>query len=64
MNEQRNMRLRTAAKNKNVNLWEVAERFGVNDATFSRWLRQEFTPEKMREALKIIDDIASAKNRG
>ncbi len=53
----RNVDLRTAARDNGVYLWELAERMGVTDATFSRQLRREFTKEQRERALKAIEDI-------
>ena len=58
-----NERIRNAAKEKNVYLWEVAKRFGVNDVTFSKWLREEFTESATEAALRFIDDIAASRQQ-
>lgn len=59
-----NETIRAAAKKHNVRLWEIAERFGVSDATFSRWMRQEFAPQRRKLALKYIYEIAKEKREG
>lgn len=59
-----NLKLRNTAREKNVNLWEVAEKFNVADTTFARWLRHEFEPDRERQALQFIDEIAKERNIG
>ena len=62
--EMTNGRLRQAAEEKRVPLWKVAEKFGVTDSHFSRWLRREFSEERMKQALQYIDDIADSRQQG
>ena len=42
----KNVKIREAAKQTGVYLWEIAERFGCNDGNFSRKLRRELAAEK------------------
>lgn len=56
-----NEQIRKAANEKGVNLWEIAERFGVNDTTFSRWMRKDFLPDRRDQALKFVDEIAAER---
>lgn len=55
--------IRSTAEKQGVKLWQIAERFGVEDATFSRWLRREFEPGKRKQALAFIKDIAAESKR-
>lgn len=50
--------IRTAAKEKGVYLWEVAEELGILDAALSRKLRHELPEAEKSNMLKIIDGIA------
>lgn len=59
-----NEKIRISAEKNGVRLWEIAERFGVEDATFSRWLRREFSPERRKQALLFIRDIAEEHKQG
>ncbi len=59
----KNERIKQYAKQKEVCMWELAERFGVADNTFSRRLRVEFTPEETEQALRYIDEIAASRER-
>lgn len=53
----RNMDVREAIQASGFNHWLVAERIGVNDTTFSRWLRQELSPEKKQKILQAIEEL-------
>lgn len=50
-----NERIRQAAVNSGVKLWQIAARWGCNDGNFSRKLRHQFTQEDEFRALEIID---------
>jgi hypothetical protein len=52
-----NKRIRQAARESGVKLWQVAERWGCNDGNFSRKLRREFTPTDISRALEIIEGL-------
>ena len=53
-----NREIREIAKASGVRLWEVGLALGVNDTTFSKWMRKEFTPTFKDEVLHIIEEIA------
>ena len=57
----RNNDLKIYALNKGVRLWQVAEKFGITDAAFSRKLRKEFSKEDAEKFKTFVDEIA---NRG
>lgn len=52
--------LRDAAKANGVKLWQIAERVGVAEATFSRKLRHELPEQERQNILSIIDELAQA----
>ena len=52
-----NERIRQAARECGVKLWQVAERWGCNDGNFSRKLRKEFSFCDTQRALKIISEL-------
>lgn len=56
-----NIKIRVAAKDNGVCLWEVAEVLGIPDASFSRKLRRELPEQKQKEILNIIADIADKR---
>lgn len=49
-----NIEIREAAKNASVPLWKVARFFGVTDSTFSKKMREEFSPADKEKALNFI----------
>lgn len=56
-----NEHIKSHAKDRGVKLWEVAYRYGITDATFSRKLRRELSTEEQKKILKIIDELAKEK---
>ena len=56
-----NLRIRQAAKEKHVRLWEVAEYLGMNDGNFSRKLRRELPVDETKNILAVIDSIHAQK---
>ena len=52
-----NEQIRHAAHSNGVKLWQIAARWGCNDANFSRKLRREFLPSDMSRALGIIEEL-------
>ena len=57
----KNVKIREAAKQAGVYLWEIAERFGCNDGNFSRKLRRELPEDEQRRILGIIAELAAEK---
>ena len=58
-----NQDIRTAAKEKNVKLWEISDRLGINDGNFSRKLRHELSDAEKARVFEIIEDIAARKEK-
>ncbi len=56
-----NKEIKTRAKEKGVFLWEVADKIGMIDTSFSRKLRKELPTAEKQRIFKIIDDIAAEK---
>lgn len=56
-----NQKVRQAAKAADVKLWEIAERLGITDSTFSRKLRREFTTDEQARVLEIIAILGKEK---
>lgn len=54
-----NRELKLYAASKGVRLWQIAEKFGVSDAAFSRKLRKEFTREDAEQFKAFVDEIAN-----
>lgn len=59
-----NIEIRNRAKEVGVKLWEIADRYGVNDGNFSRKLRRELPEEERERILAIIDQIAAEREVG
>lgn len=57
----KNRRIREAAKTQGVMLWEIAERLGVTDSTFSRKLRRELPDGEQERLISIISDISHTR---
>ena len=56
-----NIEIKTKAKQKGVCLWEVADRLGLIDSSFSRKLRKELPLDEKQRIFTIIDEIAAEK---
>lgn len=54
-----NKDIREYANKRNVRLWQIASKLGINDGNFSRKLRIELSEEKKTEIRAIIDDLAA-----
>lgn len=49
--------LRELAKNHNIKLWQIAERIGISDTTFSKMLRRELSDDKKNLIINTINEI-------
>lgn len=59
-----NKRIRDAAKEAGICLWQVAEKLGINDGNFSRKLRRELPPAEREKVLDIIHELSYEKKEG
>lgn len=53
-----NKAIREYAAKKGIRLWQIANRLGITDSTFSRKLRLELAQDDQKKILDIIDDLA------
>lgn len=53
-----NQDIRTAATSAGVNLWQIADRLGINDGNFCRKLRKELDDKEKAEIMEIIRSIS------
>ena len=53
--------IRKTAAESNVKLWEIADKLGFTDSTFSRKLRRELDSQEQEKILAIIAEIAQEK---
>lgn len=49
-----NIEIRNAIFTNNLKKWEIANKLGITDSTFSRMLRTELSEEKKNKILEII----------
>jgi len=56
-----NERLKGYAKEREVFLWEIADRLSLQDSNFSKKLRRELPEEERDRILAIIDQIAAER---
>lgn len=56
-----NFDIRTEAISAGVKLWQIANKLGLSDSSFSRKLRKELTAEEKARIRAIIADIKGAK---
>lgn len=54
-----NLDIRKAAAEAGVRLWQIADRYGINDGNFSRLLRKELSPEIKERVFAIIEELKS-----
>lgn len=57
----KNLDIRKAAKEAKVNLWEIAEAYGINDGNFSRKLRRELPEAEKTKIFAIIQQIQESR---
>ena len=55
----KNLELREAAKKAGVKLWQIADRMGIADCSFSRKLRHELPAEEKEKIMTIIRELAA-----
>jgi len=53
-----NSQIREKAKQNNIHLWQIANKLGITDSTFSKKLRFELPKDETQKILSIIDDLA------
>lgn len=54
----KNKKIREAAKNSGIKLWQIAEKLGISEPTMTRKLRRELADEEQQRILNIIDELA------
>lgn len=59
-----NEKLKVYAKEREVFLWQIAERLSLQDSNFSKKLRRELPVEERERILEIIDQIAAEREVG
>ena len=59
-----NQELRACAKSNHVKQWQIAERIGVSEGGFSRWMRHELDPDQKQKCLDAIRQIVKERGAG
>ena len=54
----KNQDIRNAAKKADIKLWQIAEKLGIWDSTFSKKLRKELPQEEKEKICGIISELA------
>lgn len=57
----KNKEIRDYANAKNVKLWQIAAKLGINDGNFSRKLRFELSEDEKEKIKVIINEIAAER---
>lgn len=57
-----NVDIRVKATESGVKMWQLAERLGIHEGTFSRKLRHELPEEEKNKILALIDEIAEKES--
>ncbi|RGI31857.1 LacI family DNA-binding transcriptional regulator [Melissococcus sp. OM08-11BH] len=57
-----NQEVRTYIAINLLKYWEVANKIGISDATFSRWLRTPLSEERKKRVLEAIEELKKEVN--
>ena len=49
------------ARIADVKHWQIAEKLGVSEITFSRWLRKELSADKKEKIKQAIKEVADSR---
>lgn len=60
MNSKPNADIRTAIRESNLRQYQVAEKIGVSEFTFIRWMRNELSDERKQRILAAIKELSAA----
>ena len=59
MNSKPNADIRTAIRESNLCQYQVAEKIGVSEFTFIRWMRNELSDERKQRILAAIKELSA-----
>ena len=60
----RNLDVRNMISDSSLKYWEIAEKLGITDSTFSRKLRKEFSEKEKNKIIEIINELSLEKSIG
>ncbi len=55
----KNYDIRCSIQQHRLHHYEIADALGINESTFSRWLRDELPEDKKEKIFQIIEQIAN-----
>lgn len=58
-----NQEIRKVAREKNVNLWEIADELKISEPTMTRKLRHELAADEKATILALIEEIAERREK-
>lgn len=53
----RNADIRSIIRKLGLTQWLVAEKMGISEATFTRWLRKELSDEERKQIFNAIEEL-------
>ena len=56
-----NSNIRNAARIANIPQWKIADALGISEATLTRWLRFQLSPERENKVMEVIDQLSREK---
>jgi hypothetical protein len=59
-----NLDIRQQIKETGLPLWVVADRMGIADTTFSKWLRKELPEDKKAEIQQVVSELKKDLQKG
>lgn len=59
-----NTEIKSYAMLRGVKLYQIAEELRISEATMTRMMRKELSPEKQQEIMQIIDQLSEGKHHG
>lgn len=59
-----NMEIRTAIENSDFFTWQIAQKLGIHENTFYRWMRMEMSEEKKRKVITAITILKQEQKEG
>jgi ribosome-binding protein aMBF1 (putative translation factor) len=59
-----NKEIRTAIENSDFFTWQIAQKLGIHENTFYRWMRAEMSEEKKGRILTAITQLKQEQKEG
>ncbi len=52
-----NQDIRKLLKEKDIKMWQLADRLDISEPTITRWFRRELPQEKKKHIIKVIKEM-------